>query len=78
MSNTVYVIQGQNKHKTRYHDGEKSCSSSKKATDLEELTIEEAEIRGLTRCKRCAGEVDTSGQDLSYQNALKQAAAGGD
>jgi len=78
MSNTVYVIQGQNKHKTRYHDAKDACSSSKSAKQLEELTVKEAELRGLTRCKRCAGEVDTSGADFSYQNALKAAAQGGD
>jgi len=78
MSRTVVVIQGQNKHKTCYHDGEDSCQSAKKADQFERVTVEQAEARGLRHCRRCAGVVDNSGADFSYQKALKEAAAGGD
>jgi len=78
MSNTVYVIQGQNKHKTCYHEGPNACQSSKAGEQFETMSEHEAQLRGLNECKWCAGEVDTSGQDLSYQNALKQAAASSD
>ena len=78
---TVYVIQGTNKHKTSYHDDTDACQSSKAADQFESMSKVEAERRGLDKCKWCAGDVDTSGKDMSYQNALKQAAkanAGGD
>ena len=78
---TVYVIQGQNKHKTCYHHGPDACQSSKAANQFEEVTKTEAHSRGFRECRWCAGDVDTSGKDMSYQNALKQAAkanAGGD
>jgi len=79
---TVYVIQGTNKHKTSYHDGENVCQSSKAADQFEEMSKDEAESRGLEKCKWCAGEVDISGADFSYQKILKQEAekyaAGGD
>jgi len=74
MSKTVYVIQGQNKHKTRYHDGTDVCQSSSSAQQFEEMTKAEAKRRGLTRCKWCAGEVDNSSADFSYQRAIKEAA----
>ena len=72
---TVYVIQGQNKHKTCYHDGENVCQSSKAAAKFEPMTKAEAERRGFNHCKWCAGEVDCGGADFSYQEALKQAAS---
>jgi len=71
---TVYVIQGTNKHKTSYHDDTDACQSSKVAEQFEEMSVQEAESRGLDRCKWCAGEVDNSGADFSYQAALKQEA----
>lgn len=82
MSETVYVIQGTNKHKTSYHDDTDACQSSKAADQFESMSKAEAERRGLNKCKWCAGEVDNSGADFSYQAALKQEAdrmaAGGD
>ena len=71
---TVYVIQGTNKHKTSYHDDTDACQSSKAAGQFEEMSVQEAESRGLDRCKWCAGEVDNSGADFSYQNLLKEKA----
>jgi len=38
------------------------------------MSVQEAESRGLDRCKWCAGEVDNSGADFSYQEILKQEA----
>ena len=72
---TVYVIQGSNKHKECYHNGKNACNSSKAAENFEQLPKSVAEDRGLRHCKWCAGDVDTSAQDLSYQHALQEAAA---
>ena len=79
---TVYVIQGTNKHKTSYHDDTDACQSSKAAGQFEEMSVQEAESRGLDRCKWCAGEVEVDGADFSAYKALKAEAerlqAGGD
>jgi len=79
MTQTVFVIRGTNRHKAAYHDAPDACQSSKAADQLEEITMEQAELRGLERCKWCADKVQNDTADFSYQKALKQAAkVGGD
>jgi len=43
---TVYVIQGTNKHKTSYHDDTDACQSSKVAEQFEECLFKKPSLVG--------------------------------
>jgi len=73
---TVYVARGWCQSDKPYHLSNDDCNAARRANNLTEIPLTEAEKRGFRECNACTREYDNANYDQSYQEALKAAARG--
>jgi len=68
---TKYMLKSAMHYRRRVYHTDKECNRIK--TEVRPVSDHDIEALDLRECKFCAGEVDNSNNDFSYQRALKQA-----
>lgn len=72
----VYLSPGSKAQKRSYHTDPDSCQSmpeDPELTDMERITKDEAEHRGLEICTWCGDGIDQSEHDQTLNNILRNA-----
>jgi len=66
-------IKNHARNRSRYHT-QADCYDLTQAEGTREVALEIVTQMGLTKCKRCANDVDRSTTDWGHLNALKEVA----